>query len=497
MHVQASKPPTAPAFSPAAPDLLSGAAKKNHSDFLITLGLLGDGVAIFFGVWLGYWLRFRSGWIPLWIPAGENPPFYDFIAYFNLIIIGTIFLLLTFGYLQLYDTRNLLRFRHAAQIILTGSTFWLFAYLGVSLALKFEPPISRIYVLCAYVTSLAATLLWRRLFHTFLERESIACGLRQRLLFVGWNPDADRMAEQVEGSIHQSVTIMGYVPSARESAFSPPPPYITKLGDYADLPKLLKQSQIDIVVLNDLNMGTDQIVALANLCEKELVQFKIIPTYFQILVSGLHLETISGVPLMGVSQLPLDRFSNRLIKRTVDIVGATVGLVLSLPIIFVCGVLVYCESPGPIFYRQVRVGRNGKEFKIIKLRSMRPDAEQNGVRWAEKNDPRRLKVGVFMREWNLDEVPQFWNVVKGEMSLVGPRPEMVELTDNFKEEIPHYNARLASKPGITGWAQVNGLRGNTSLVERVRYDLFYLENWSLWLDLQILVLTFFKRENAY
>jgi lipopolysaccharide/colanic/teichoic acid biosynthesis glycosyltransferase len=181
----------------------------------------------------------------------------------------------------------------------------------------------------------------------------------------------------------------------------------------------------------------------------------------------------------------------------VDIIGGIVGLLLSIPIIIVFGILVYHESPGPIFYTQNRSGRGGRVFKIYKLRSMRLNADAKGAQWAVQNDPRRLKIGEFMRKMNIDEVPQFWNVLKGDMSLVGPRPEMTELIANWKEEIIHYNARHFAKPGMTGYAQVNGMRGNCDLRERVRYDLFYLENWSLWLDFQILLKTFFVRTNAY
>jgi exopolysaccharide biosynthesis polyprenyl glycosylphosphotransferase len=239
-------------------------------------------------------------------------------------------------------------------------------------------------------------------------------------------------------------------------------------------------------------------VGLANLCEREMVQFKIVPSYFQILVSGLHLETVSGVPVLGVSQLPLDLPVNFLLKRMTDIVGALVGLILSIPLIAFFSMLVYAESPGPVIYRQRRMGRNGQPFDILKIRSMRLDAEAGtGVGWTVKEDPRRLRVGAFMRRWNIDEVPQFWNVLKGEMSLVGPRPERPELIQNFKDEIPHYNARHNAKPGITGWAQIKGLRGDTDLGERIRADLYYLENWNMLLDFQIMALTFVKRRNAY
>ncbi len=251
-------------------------------------------------------------------------------------------------------------------------------------------------------------------------------------------------------------------------------------------------------MLADLGLSFEEIVGLANVCEKELVQFKIIPSYFQILLSGLTLEPISGVPVLGVSELPLDRPINRILKRVLDCAGAVAGLTLAVPIVVICGILIYLESPGPIFYRQVRTGRNGREFTIYKLRSMRLDAEKDGIRWASGNDPRCLRIGGFLRKWKLDEFPQFWNVLKGEMSLVGPRPERPELISKFRNQVPHYNARLACKPGITGWAQVNGAVCNTNLEERIRYDLHYLEHWSLWFDLQTIFQTLFiSRYNVY
>jgi len=254
---------------------------------------------------------------------------------------------------------------------------------------------------------------------------------------------------------------------------------------------------LDIVLVVDVGVSAKHLEALASLCEKELVQFKVVPSYFSILVSGLHLESFSGIPILGLSRLPLDRMFNRLVKRIVDIVGAIFGLLLSLPLIAIFGTLIYLESPGPIFYRQRRLGRNGKMFHMLKLRSMRLDAEKDGkIGWSTKEDPRRLRIGAFMRRWNIDEVPQFWNVLKGEMSLVGPRPERPELIRNFKHQIPHYNARHTVKPGITGWAQVNGLRGDTDLTARIMHDLYYVEHWNLLFDFETMILTFFKDTNG-
>jgi lipopolysaccharide/colanic/teichoic acid biosynthesis glycosyltransferase len=158
----------------------------------------------------------------------------------------------------------------------------------------------------------------------------------------------------------------------------------------------------------------------------------------------------------------------------------------------------YLESPGPILYKQLRSGRNGRLFNIIKIRSMHINAETHGKpKWAEENDKRRLRVGTFMRKWNIDEMPQFWNVLTGEMSLVGPRPERPELIARFKSKFPHYQARHMCRPGITGWAQVNGWRGNTDLQERIRHDIWYLENWNIWLDFRIMAQTFLRQKNAY
>ncbi len=442
---------------------------------------------------LGFWIKFYSGWIHFGVESVQR-----LRDYAGLIGVGAVFLLIAFGQLQLYQKRNLLRFRQVVLITFKAASLWLFAYLGLSLTLKFQPPISRVYVLCSYVVVLGVLLGWRYLFYRVLECEAMAAQLRQRVLFIGWNADADRMTSAIETDPGHPYEVVGCLPSPSERFKVKPPPSVPQLGELNSLAALLQRQVADIVVLADLDSETSEIMTLTEICEKEFAQFKVVPSYFQILVSGLQLETISGVPILGVSDLPLEKLNNRILKRAVDIVGAMVGLLISAPIIAVLGTLIYLESPGSIFYRQIRMGRNGTTFEIIKLRSMRMDAEkEGGARWAQKDDPRRLRIGAFMREWNLDELPQFWNVLKGEMSLVGPRPERPELIAKFKHQIPHYNARHGSKPGITGWAQVNGLRGDTDLGARIRYDLFYLENWNLWLDFQIMIQTFFRRENAY
>jgi len=486
---------------PSNPSLSAAGAERGViRDAAVALSLAGDTIAILLGLLLGYWLRFRSGLVPLHIPGLTevfDPSAINLVTYSRLIALGALFLIGTFMYMGLYSVKNLMRLRRVGVLIGRGSAFWFVAYLSFSLVVKFQPAISRLYVVTSLIATLTTLFFWRTAFHRILRVEVFAQVLRQNIIFVGWNNDVSNLADAVESDRSHPYRISGAVEPPADSFRLPPPPGVPSLGDFKALQRLLRAGRADIVVLGDLELGSEKILEVANLCERELVQFKIVPNYFQILVSGLQLETISGVPIMGVTELPLDRLMNRILKRVVDVVGAIVGLILSAPLISVFGALVYLESPGPIFYRQIRTGRNGRNFRIIKLRSMRLDAEAGGAQWAKEGDPRRLKVGALMRATNIDEVPQFWNVLKGDMSLVGPRPERPELIANFQYDIPHYNARLASKPGMTGWAQVNGLRGNTSLVERVRYDLFYLENWSLWLDFQIMVQTFFRRKNAY
>jgi lipopolysaccharide/colanic/teichoic acid biosynthesis glycosyltransferase len=195
----------------------------------------------------------------------------------------------------------------------------------------------------------------------------------------------------------------------------------------------------------------------------------------------------------------LHRFTNRVLKRSIDIVGSIAGLILSVPIYVVCGIIIYLESPGPIVFGQDRMGRQGRIFKMYKLRSMRLGAETTDHlnQSTPHEDGRLLRCGKFMRAWNLDETPQFWNVLKGDMSLVGPRPERVYHSEHLRQKIPHYCARHITAPGMSGWAQVNGFRGGTDLEARIRYDLYYLENWSIWLDVRIIIRTFLTHKNAY
>ena len=482
-----------PEFVPNRADLGLTEEWRQFPLRIIFFCFAGDALVAVACLLTAFWLRFETGLRAFGVEAPE----IALSNYTHYIIFGSISLLFVLAQKQMYNSSWLLYRRSMLKEVVFSCLIWGAGFLGFSLFFKFQPPLSRVYVSLATVTAITGLYAWRRVFYTFLQREPIARKLRQRVLVVGWNAQAQQLKNIVERDPSLPYEFVCCVPVPDVGFQQQPPKDLRRIGNHGEIRHLLHSLSVDIVLVADLDLSVNHLEALANLCEKEVVQFKVVPAYFSTLVSGLHLETISGIPILGVSRLPLDRMFNRLIKRLLDIVGSLIGLILSAPVVAFFGALVYLESPGPVLYRQRRIGRNGKTFDMVKLRSMRLDAERNGeVGWSTKDDPRRLRIGAFMRKWNIDEVPQFWNVLKGEMSLVGPRPERPELIRNFKHQIPHYNARHTVKPGITGWAQVKGFRGDTDLTKRIIHDLYYVEHWNLLFDIQTILLTFVNNKNA-
>lgn len=463
---------------------------SSFGNTLVKLTILGDTLACFAGLSVGYWLRFHTPLRDVGIGGSGESAYWD---YFGLIELGTIFFIGSYAFQGLYDSRYLLRPERSLSIILKGTFFWVLTFLGFSLVIKFEPAVSRVFVAVSSFTSFALISTWRFLLNLWVSRPRIHDRLVEHVILVGWNKEARALNRAVSTRDNRPYEVIGIVATAGTDIEGGPP----ILGHVADIDAILARHLPAIVIVTDSELPRDQLLTISDACERNYVYFKIVPSIFQVFVSNLRMETLSGVPVLGWGRLPLREFYYAGLKRAVDIVGAVVGLIGSLPIMLLLATLIHRESRGRIFYRQTRTGRHGQPFTIYKLRSMRSNAEAKGPQWAVPNDPRRLKIGAFMRQWNLDELPQFWNILRGDMSLVGPRPERPELIAEFERRIPHYNPRHEVRPGLTGWAQVNGLRGDTSLIERIRYDLYYIENWSFWFDVQILALTFLRRKNAY
>jgi Undecaprenyl-phosphate glucose phosphotransferase len=271
------------------------------------------------------------------------------------------------------------------------------------------------------------------------------------------------------------------------------------LGTLRQAEEVLAVGRIDQVFIALPLEAHRKMLQMLELMARECVEVKLVPDVLQYATLQATLEDVDGTPVINLSQVPLQGW-NSMVKRSMDLLVAVAVLIVLVPFLPLVALAIWLEDRGPIFYRQERMGLDGKSFMIVKFRSMRINAEAtSGPVWAIKDDPRRTRIGTFLRHWSLDELPQIWNVLMGDMSIIGPRPERPTFVSEFKHKIPRYMLRHRVKAGITGWAQVHGWRGNTSIKKRIQYDLYYIQNWSLKLDFKILWMTVRHalRHNAY
>ena len=276
---------------------------------------------------------------------------------------------------------------------------------------------------------------------------------------------------------------------------------IQVLGRIDNLEEILPENKLDEIAIALPLKNYKRLEEIVGKCEKSGVHTKFIPDYNSVIPSKPYTEDLSGLPVINIRRVPLTSTFNWYFKRAVDIIGSLVAIILFSPIMLLSVIVIKSRKDGPVLFVQERVGLHNKVFKMYKFRTMieqKPEEEEK--EWTTKNDPRVTGFGKFLRRTSLDETPQFFNILKGDMSLIGPRPERPQFVEQFKEEIPRYMVKHQVRPGLTGWAQVNGYRGDTSIRKRVEYDIYYIENWSIGLDIQIILLTFLKgfvNKNAY
>ena len=322
---------------------------------------------------------------------------------------------------------------------------------------------------------------------------------QKHILLVGYSRAAEEYINRIIENPQWGYTVRGILDDHVEAGTI----YrgIKVVGRIANLPVILPENKLDEIAIT---LGLNEYFRLeeiAALCEKSGVHTKFIPDYHNIIPTKPYTEDLLGLPVVNIRYVPLSNTFNAMVKRLMDVVGSLCCIILFSPIMLAACLGIKLTSPGPLIYRQVRVGLHNRSFEMYKFRSMevQPETEETKA-WTVKNDPRVTGIGKFMRKTSIDELPQLFNVLKGDMSLVGPRPERPFFVEKFREEIPRYMVKHQVRPGMTGWAQVNGYRGDTSIRKRIDCDLYYIENWTLGLDIKILFLTVFRgfvNKNAY
>ena len=443
---------------------------KIRNDFRLSVVLmLGDILAINAALLSSYWLRFNSGLFPLVFGV----PHIN--TYLHVLPILTIIMVFLMRADKLYSVRSRLSIVDEFFTIVRTSTIGILIFMAATFLYR-EYSYSRAMLLLVWLSLIFFVGGWRFLVNRVRFAARTKKGKTRNLLIVGDGPMVNRLIRHIAHDPHWDYNVKGVarVSSMDRGSVEGVP----ALGGIGDLAAIINDNDIEEAILTEVEIPRAEIMDIILECEKHMVEFRLIADLLGMVTSQVDMRTIDGVPLLGLKESPLSEGYNRLIKRMVDVVLSAIALLLLSPVFLAITALVKISSPGPVFYLQKRIGEDGRRFAMIKFRTMIENAEKGvGRVWARKDDPRRTPVGAFLRRFNLDELPQLVNVLKGEMSLVGPRPERPNFVGKFKEDIPRYMARHKIKSGMTGWAQVNGLRGNTSIEERTKYDLYYVENW--------------------
>lgn len=455
-----------------------------------TLLVMGaDLLAIIAGAGGAYWLRFHSGLIK--VTLGWDPVLY----LKTLPLIGLIWLL-ALRFENLYRRRSRVFDFNVAKRIVTGS----FLAMLILIALNFyfyrkALDYSRAASVIMMGTVIASLIVSRIGLHIVFRWMMLHHGVGQaRTVILGGGNIAEQVYKSLLRHPEHGMLPVGIVLSHGFADALRPALEIPVLGRIDQLEQILVELRINEVILTQPELDHEALPGLMLACERALASFRIVPDVTELLLSRMTVETIDGIPLLGIRETPLQGW-NAALKRMIDFLTALTGLIITSPLLGLLAWLVWRQDRHSPFFTQERMGGDGRLFRIIKLRTMRPDAEQtSGPIFAADSDPRCTPLGTLLRRAHLDELPQLINVLKGEMSLVGPRPERPYFIDQFRADVPRYMARHKVRSGITGWAQVNGLCGlHGSIPERLKYDLYYIENWTLWLDFKILMMTVFGR----
>ena len=422
------------------------------------------GVAYFFS----WYLRFKSG---LFVQDAGGLLAKTYFSALFLIIPGY---LLLYSIFQLYMPRRVKSYRKELMDIIRANGIGFMIFILVLYFIKQEH-FSRQMLCIFFFINILLEFASRYLIRTILWKMRKQ-GLNQKhILMIG----ESQMAEQYMDRLRQNPK-WGYHVFAH-------------LKDEEKLERILRENELDEVVIALRAEDYGKLNRIVDVCEKAGVHTKMIPDFGNVISTRPYIEDVQGIPVIHVRRVPLNIMRNRAAKRAVDLVGAVAAIILFSPVMLLTALVVAFTEEGSVIYRQERVGLHNQVFYMYKFRSMiMQDVEEEKAEWSTRNDPRVTPVGKLIRRTSIDELPQLFNVLKGEMSLVGPRPERPQFVQKFRDEIPRYMVKHQVRPGMTGWAQVNGYRGDTSIEKRIEYDLYYIENWTMGFDMKILILTIFK-----
>lgn len=465
--------------------------KENQKHFN-RLQVVIDAFVIALSYFLAWVIKF---YVPFLNDNVGRLPFRVYMSALLFIVPG--YLILNYAF-NMYTPKRMQGRRLELSNIIKANTIGMFLFVGVLYLVK-QIDFSRHVIFIFYVVNIFLETLSRNLIRLGL-RQMRSKGYNQKhVLLVGYSRAAEEYIDRILANPQWGYKVRGILDDHIEAGTE----YkgIKVLGRIANLMVILPQNHLDeIAITLGLNeyYRLEQIVAL---CEKSGVHTKFIPDYNRIIPTKPYTEDILGLPVINIRYVPLSNTFNALIKRIMDLGGALAAIVLFSPVMLFSVIMIKLTSPGPLIYKQERVGLHNRNFMMYKFRSMdvQPPEEEKKA-WTVKDDPRVTNFGKFMRKTSIDELPQLFNVLRGEMSLVGPRPERPFFVEKFREEIPRYMIKHQVRPGLTGWAQVNGYRGDTSIRKRIEYDLYYIENWTMGLDIKILILTIFRgfvNKNAY
>lgn len=454
--------------------------------------VVSDVSAVIMAVLIAYVLRFRLGGVfpaPVKLhPIGD----YAGLALLQAVVVATIFL-----FHGMYRPRRAISVIDELYRVIAGISIATVVTTALTAFIAAEFGYSRALLTANWALSILFAWLGRvGLFWVLGQLRRLGLG-RLPVLVVGTGEQARIVRDKIASAPDRGYDLVGFV-RVNGSADDRVRPVV---GDLSAIGQIVPAHGIGEVIIADSSLSHRQILDVVAQCERHHTNIKIYPDVFQIIASEVTINDLNGLPMIAIRDVALRGWRLGL-KRAMDIVFSAIILIALSPVMLVIALLIKITSPdGPVFYVQERVGLDGKPFQMVKFRSMHVDAEeQTGPVWAHKDDPRTTRLGKYLRRFSLDELPQFVNVLLGDMSIVGPRPERPYFVEQFSQRVPRYLERHREKAGVTGWAQVNGLRGNTSIEERTAYDLWYVENWNLLLDLKIIlrtIVTIFRDKNAY